>query len=654
MSHLIGKRVSGRYEVIEIIGGGGMADVFKAKDIILDRIVAVKVLQSQFSKDEQFIRRFRREAQAATSLAHPNVVNIYDVGEEGDLYYIVMEYVEGPTLKEYIQQSGPLPATEAVDIMSQIVSAIAHAHANHIVHRDLKPQNILINQNGEVKVADFGIARAISSATITHTNSVIGSVHYLSPEQARGGLVNFKSDIYSLGIVLYEMLTGKLPFFGDTAVSIAIKHLQADIPSVREINPLIPQSLENIITKATAKDPYYRYESAIAMEEDLATALDPERRHEEKYVIADDLDEQTRTIPMIKGDILDQVIDEEKTIELSAKSTNFDESPKKPKKKKRTLKIVLSSLLILVGLFIVLLATIPGLLKVEDVKVPEVIGLEFSEAEKKLTDAKLVVVREDIADNEVEEEHVVRITPAEGSSVKKGSEVKLFVSVGKEKTPMPSLVGLTKSQAERMLHDYKVEFKEKATNDVAPGTVLEQTPEAGTPIVVEEAEVIVTVSVAEKITLHNLVGLSEADVNQYAESERLIIKPTFQYSDSTERGLVVSQEPKAFTKVSIGQEVKVVYSMGKKPEPEPPKVETRVENPKFTIYVEEEDREAGRSFEILITYDDATTTREQIFIQETVTDTKTYQIPLTISKEKAGTYKVYIDGKYSNEKTFTY
>ncbi|HHY20546.1 MAG TPA: Stk1 family PASTA domain-containing Ser/Thr kinase, partial [Bacilli bacterium] len=527
MSHLIGKRVSGRYEVIEIIGGGGMADVFKAKDIILDRIVAVKVLQSQFSKDEQFIRRFRREAQAATSLAHPNVVNIYDVGEEGDLYYIVMEYVEGPTLKEYIQQSGPLPATEAVDIMSQIVSAIAHAHANHIVHRDLKPQNILINQNGEVKVADFGIARAISSATITHTNSVIGSVHYLSPEQARGGLVNFKSDIYSLGIVLYEMLTGKLPFFGDTAVSIAIKHLQADIPSVREINPLIPQSLENIITKATAKDPYYRYESAIAMEEDLATALDPERRHEEKYVIADDLDEQTRTIPMIKGDILDQVIDEEKTIELSAKSTNFDESPKKPKKKKRTLKIVLSSLLILVGLFIVLLATIPGLLKVEDVKVPEVIGLEFSEAEKKLTDAKLVVVREDIADNEVEEEHVVRITPAEGSSVKKGSEVKLFVSVGKEKTPMPSLVGLTKSQAERMLHDYKVEFKEKATNDVAPGTVLEQTPEAGTPIVVEEAEVIVTVSVAEKITLHNLVGLSEADVNQYAESEICVLESRF-------------------------------------------------------------------------------------------------------------------------------
>lgn len=654
MSHLVGKRVSGRYEVIEIIGGGGMADVYKAKDIILDRIVAVKVLQSQFSKDEQFIRRFRREAQAATSLAHPNVVNIYDVGEEEDLYYIVMEYVEGPTLKEYIQQTGPLSASEAVDIMSQIVSAISHAHANQIVHRDLKPQNILITRDGEVKVADFGIARAISSATITHTNSVIGSVHYLSPEQAKGGLVNFKSDIYSLGIVLYEMLTGKLPFFGDTAVSIAIKHLQTDIPSVRETNPHIPQSLENIITKATAKDPYYRYESASAMEEDLSTALDPERRHEEKYVIAAETKEE-KTIPIVRSQLLEQIVDEEKTIEISPKAMNGGEPVTKPKKKKRTLTIVLSTLLLLIGLVVATFAILPGLLKVDEVTVPEVVNLEFSEAEKVLTEAKLTVVREEMADDEVAEEHVIRQTPAEGSIVKQGAEVKLFVSMGKEKVNMPTLVGLTKNQAERMLQGYKeVELKEKPTNEIAAGTVIEQIPAANEPIVIEDTVVTITVSVPEKITLQNLVGLSEAQVNQYAASEQFVIKSSFEYSDTTELGHVVSQDPQAFTKVSPGQEIKVVYSMGKEQEPEPPEVETRVANPEFTLYFEEEDREAGRTFELLITYDDVTTTKEQVLIHETVSDTKTYQIPMTISKEKSGTYRVYIDGKLNSEKTFTY
>lgn len=248
---MIGKRLNGRYKILDLIGGGGMANVYLARDIILDRDVAVKVLRPDFSDDEEFIRRFHREAQAATSLNHPNIVSIYDVGEEGNILYIVMEYIDGTTLKQYIQKNGPLSNEESVNIMIQLTSALAHAHENHIVHRDIKPQNILIDENGVVKITDFGIAVALTSTTITQTNSFLGSVHYLSPEQARGGMATKKSDIYSLGIVMFELITGRLPFFGESAVSIALKHLQNNTPSPKRWNPAIPQSIENIILKST-------------------------------------------------------------------------------------------------------------------------------------------------------------------------------------------------------------------------------------------------------------------------------------------------------------------------------------------------------------------------------------------------------------------
>src|SRR3954468_9861637 len=257
---MIGKRISGRYKVLEMIGGGGMANVYLAHDMILDRDVAVKILRLDFANNEEFIRRFHREAQSATSLAHPNIVSIYDVGDEDDsIYYIVMEYVEGQTLKEYIQKRSPVPIEDVLTIMQQLTSAISHAHQNHIIHRDIKPQNILVDPNGTVKITDFGIAMALSATSITQTNSVLGSVHYLSPEQARGGIVNHTSDIYSLGIVMFELLTGRLPFSGESAVSIALKHLQSEIPSLRRWNATVPQSVENIVLKATAKDPFHRY-----------------------------------------------------------------------------------------------------------------------------------------------------------------------------------------------------------------------------------------------------------------------------------------------------------------------------------------------------------------------------------------------------------
>lgn len=268
-----GKRIGGRYDIEQQIGEGGMAIVYRARDTLLNRTVALKVLRSQFGNDDDFVARFHREAQAAASLSHPNVVNIYDIGQDDEMYYIVMEYIEGMTLKQYINEHAPLDMNKAVDIGMQICDALDHAHQNELIHRDIKPHNILINKYGRIKVTDFGIARAVSSVTITHTGSVLGSVHYFSPEQAKGIAAGAKSDLYSLGVVLYEMLTGELPFSGDSPISVALKHLQESYVAPRKLRPEIPQSLENVIIRAMAKEPMYRYESAREMLEDLQTAL---------------------------------------------------------------------------------------------------------------------------------------------------------------------------------------------------------------------------------------------------------------------------------------------------------------------------------------------------------------------------------------------
>ncbi|WP_170109531.1 Stk1 family PASTA domain-containing Ser/Thr kinase [Melghirimyces profundicolus] len=275
-----GRKLGGRYEVISRVGGGGMAVVYKARDVLLNRYVAIKVLNESLSNDSEFVRRFSREAQAAASLSHPNVVSVYDVGQENHTHYIVMEYIEGPTLKEYIQQYSPLTAEEIVSIASQICDALAHAHENQIVHRDVKPHNILLGYNGRAKVTDFGIARATTSSTITQAGSVMGSVHYFSPEQARGGLIGEKSDIYSLGVVLYEMVTGELPFDGDSAISIAMKHLQDPVRDPAELNADIPRSIHNIILKALEKDPEQRYPTIRAMKEDLDSVFRYDRMEE--------------------------------------------------------------------------------------------------------------------------------------------------------------------------------------------------------------------------------------------------------------------------------------------------------------------------------------------------------------------------------------
>src|SRR5690625_1579208 len=374
---IIGHLLNERYRIKRRIGGGGMANVYLGHDIILQRDVAIKVLRPEFATDPEFIERFDREAQAATSLSHPNIVSIYDVGEEDDILYIVMEHIDGLTLKEYVLQHGPLPVEKAIDIMEQLTSAIEHAHDNGLIHRDIKPQNVLIDHNGTIKVTDYGIAVALSATALTQTNSVLGSVHYLSPEQARGGKATKKSDIYSLGIVFYELLTGQLPFSGQSPVSIALKHLQNETPSVRKINPSIPQSVENIILKATTKDPFHRYYSVAEMEHVISISLNEENVNEAKFQPPVQIGEETKAIPIITDDMTDTTtigdVDEQTLIhhgetvvqpqtETAPPISQDQAKEKKPKKRKRRVGLILgfvSLITIALIFFLILILSSP-------------------------------------------------------------------------------------------------------------------------------------------------------------------------------------------------------------------------------------------------------------------------------------------------------
>lgn len=655
---MIGKRVSGRYKIIDMIGGGGMANVYLAHDIILDRDVAVKMLRLDFANDEEFIRRFHREAQSATSLVHPNIVSIYDVGEEQDLYYIVMEFVDGQTLKQYIQQHSPLAVVEMLDIMKQLTSAISHAHQNHIIHRDIKPQNILIDHQGNVKITDFGIAMALSATSITQTNSVLGSVHYLSPEQARGGMANKKSDIYSLGIVMFELLTGRLPFSGESAVSIALKHLQSETPSLRRWNPLIPQSVENIVLKATAKDPFHRYNSVEEMEADLLTALDPERLNEPKFVIPID-DEATKAIPIITNDRnyphnMDEtrIHEKEKAVEESQQPGKKDKEPQKPKKKRKKLPIILVSVFVALVLFGILAVTVlPDLIGPDDVTVPDVGEMELEDAISEILSAGLEVGDTiEVSSNEVEEGLVVKTDPKAGSSVKEGTKIDVFQSIGKEKLKLDDYVGRNFDDIERLLK--KQNFKDIRTIEVydtsEPGTILEQTPEEGEEVLPEDTVIEFTISKGpEKITLKDLTEFNAKGVQEYAQSSGLTIDMSQeQYHDTIAQGLVISQNPAPGTELNKGDKVTVIMSKGKQEIP-PKKVIKEITIP----YVE---AAPGQANEVIIYIEDLNHSMTEPYETMYITQTVKRTIELNVPYGKVAGYKVIRDKSVYIEESVSY
>nr|WP_255720824.1 Stk1 family PASTA domain-containing Ser/Thr kinase [Anoxybacillus sp. LAT_38] len=543
--------------MLQLIGGGGMANVYLARDIILDRDVAVKVLRLDFVNDELFIKRFRREAQAATSLNHENIVTIYDVGEDDGIYYMVMEYVRGCTLKQYIQQHAPLPVQEALRMMDQLTGAIAHAHQNGVIHRDIKPQNILVAEDGTLKITDFGIAVALSSTTITQTNSVLGSVHYLSPEQAKGGMATEKSDIYSLGIVMFELLTGQLPFSGESAVAIVLKHLQTETPSVRRWNPNIPQSVENIVLKATAKNPLHRYNSALDMRQHIRTALSPERINEAKFTLPiEDDDEETKVVPIIKS---------------PSPSLEKKENVPVPKEKRSKKWIALWALFLLlfIGAGVGAVTWLPDLFFPKDVTVPDVTNKHYDDAIAELTSLGLKI------EETIEQEHddiaegfVIRTNPQAGKVVKAGTAVTIYKSIGKKKVAFKNYVGEQIADVEPQLRSekYLLIDKKEVYSDEPAGTIIEQFPLPGEKVVPEETEVRFTVSLGrEKIILKDLTGYTEKSVRDYAADQQLYVIVKQQYSDTVEKGLVISQTPQANAKLEKGATVTVVISLGKEP-----------------------------------------------------------------------------------------
>ncbi|MBM7715623.1 serine/threonine-protein kinase [Bacillus thermophilus] len=647
---LIGKRISGRYKIIKVIGGGGMANVYLAHDMILDRDVAVKVLRLDFADEDEFIRRFQREAQSATSLAHSNIVNIYDVGEEGNIYYIVMEYVDGMTLKQYIQQNHPISVEKTLDIMKQLTSGLSHAHYNHIIHRDIKPQNILIDHEGTVKITDFGIAMALSATSITHTNAVLGSVHYLSPEQARGGMATKKSDIYSLGIVMFELLTGRLPFFGESAVSIALKHLQSETPSPRRWNPDIPQSVENIVLKATAKDPFLRYNNVDEMEKDLETALDPDRLQEPKFLIPED-EEATKAIPVITDHDINSSGDET-VIHPNSSDNNPEKKEKKKKKPRKKLLWIIGSIITL-ALLLVLLFTIilPAVLGAKIVNVPDVSGKEYDDAVLALVDAGLEVGETiETPDEEFKEGEVIKTSPKAGREVKKGSVIDIYLSTGEEKFVMSDYTGRPYEDILTLLNDedFKEIKKEMVTSDEEPGTIIEQDPSPGSEVVPSETTVTFTVSQgAERITLRDLRGYNKKGLESYEESTGLTIDSSAEeYSNEVDAGLVISQEPAAGTELKKGDTVKVVISKGEKEIP--PKTVTK------EITIPYEPAEKGKSQEVRIFIEDmnhSMTVPAEIFL---INSNVKREIQLKVEKDKKAGYKVVRDNTVILEEEVPY
>ena len=564
-----GQKINDRYEIIKSIGEGGMANVYLAYDTILDRRVAVKVLRGDLSNDEKFVRRFQREALSASSLNHPNIVEMYDVGEDNGIYYIIMEYIEGKTLKQLIKKRGGLTLSEAIDIMLQITDGISEAHNSYIIHRDLKPQNIMIKEDGTIKITDFGIAMALNSTQLTQTNSVMGSVHYLPPEQAAGKGATIRSDIYSMGILFYELLTGQLPFKGDNAVEIALKQMREEIPSVRKKNPSIPQSVENVIIKATAKNPKNRYSDSKEMHADLLTVLNDDRVNEPKIEFKYsevDPDENTAILNEVKDKTQEKLKEEKEnkknkkdelgdttglnvfnTKDLEKDVDNLFED--KEEKKTSAASVVIIILAVIFSLIVVGLLTAfliyPQLTKIPDVKVPDVSNKSVVEAESILKKAGFEVSIETIKEESstVEVGNVTRTEPRKDRSIKKGSTITLYESTGENNCIVEDYTGKNYIQIKTRLEDkYKlkvtVDYKDvESDKEYDEQEIVDQSVKAG-EVLEEGAEITLYIpNAVDEYPDMVKEGWSIDDVNKFCEKYGLNCEiqevETTEYSEGT-------------------------------------------------------------------------------------------------------------------------
>ncbi len=555
-----GEKINDRYQIIRTIGEGGMANVYLAYDTILDRNVAVKILRGDLADDEKFVRRFQREAIAASSLTHPNIVSMYDVGEDNGRYFIVMEYIDGKTLKSLIKKRGALTLPEVIDIMLQLTEGIACAHDSYIIHRDIKPQNVMILDDGMVKITDFGIAMALNSNELTQTNSVMGSVHYLPPEQANGSGSTMKSDIYSLGILMFELLTGKLPFKGDNAVEIAIKQMKESIPSVCDMNNEIPQSIENIILKACAKNPKNRYENVREMHDDIMHALDPENANVQRYhyPYPEQELEETKKLPNLSRAV------QNANVEQDAEEMKEEKSEKRTNIAFWITGIVCMLLALMIG---VLVIVIPKLTEVPEILVPDVSDQTVFDAEKMLKDLGFEVLAEteEKNDSKIEEGKVISTKPIAGRSVKKGTEIKLVVSLGAKGIILEDYKGKNYYEVKAMLeaNDIYVLTEKKTVkkeDNVKENTIMVQSPAAGEKVVEGDT---VTLTIPDiKTEYPDFVGEAWAieDVEKFCKENNITLVKEYKIVSDVPAGTILSQGRQAGTIVNPPVTLKIVIA----------------------------------------------------------------------------------------------
>jgi serine/threonine protein kinase len=553
---MIDRTLDKRYTILERIGGGGMADVYRAHDKLLDRSVAVKVLRSQFANDEEFVTRFRREAQAAARLSHHNIVNMYDVGKDEEVHYIVMEYISGETLKERILRE-PLPIEMAVRIAADIAEALEHAHQNNLVHCDIKPHNILMTRAGRIKVTDFGIARAVSSATMHHTATIIGSVHYFSPEQAKGAAVGAKSDIYSLGVVLYEMLTGTVPFNGETPISIALKHLQEEPRPIRELKPEVPPLLEAIVLKAMAKDVANRYNDIGEMITDLKSVQNYFR------------DDHTRRLS--RGDFPTQILPRlDEPITSQVNSGTVIESDKNPLLKKNNSKKAVWGLvlLLLFGFMIGAFFAFGKFWSNNEVTVANVVGKQVEIARSILTNQNLRVNVTESYNDKVAAGNVISQFPEANSIVKEQRMINLVVSKGGEVTVVPDLRGLSRRDAELQLKNAGLvlgRIDEQFNTDAPADTIINQQPRPPAQVNKNTAIDLVVSKGAgpRKFALPDFRGTPLNTVNTQVESLKLKVgKVTEEVNDKYPVGTIIGQNPGPSTEITEGAAVDFTVAKG--------------------------------------------------------------------------------------------
>jgi serine/threonine-protein kinase len=643
------KTLSNRYEVIERIGGGGMAIVYRGRDLLLHRQVAVKVLRQQFVNDEEFIKRFRREAQAAASLSHPNIVSVYDVGQEEDIHFIVMEYVEGINLNDKIKSEAPLSVEESVNIAGQICDALDHAHHHQVIHRDIKPHNILIGQNGRVKVTDFGIARAATSTDVTQTGAVLGSVHYFSPEHAKGVAQGPESDLYSLGVVLYQMLTNQLPFTGESPISVALKHIQEDCISPKELNDLIPQSVENIVLKSLRKSVSERYKDANTMLIDLNQSLHERMQDVDKITFdSDNLEDMDKTV-VLPGLKLDPILTTPSATFTSSTPIEAEDELPEQKPKKWNKPIIWASVSVGIVLLAFLLFNLTlNKLSVKEVTVPDITNMTLSEA-------KIALESKDLRIGDVEEKVNEDIEPGiiisqenKNIRVKINTPINVVVSKGGEKAAMKDYVGQLWDDVYADLQNSNVPDdqieKVEVLSDKPEGTVLKQTPAANDTY--DPANTVFQFRISKgtgAVTMKNVIGLKETVAVSMLEAEDFKVNVIYETNYSIQKGYVSDQAPfKGGEQVDDGTTITLTVSSGYPSDALMP-----------TKQIDVSPKASGTSSTIRIVYSDARGD-DQEWGTRTITSKTTYPISVIVSPTKNAEITYYVDGVVGNTYTITY